>query len=165
MRLAPIASCATLALCLSLAGCADRMEEAAVAAASGGKVEMDKDGDTTTVKTDEGSFTLSNGGDQPLPADFPSDAFLPAEYKVQTVAEAGGATMLQLAVPGEVAATAQAVADGMKAQSWKTQMTAQQNGTHVLMFEKDGRTIAYNVMGNPDGKGAYVGVQIVPKQP
>jgi hypothetical protein len=165
MRLAPLASLATLALCLSLAACADKVEEAAVAAASGGKVEMDKDGDTTTIKTDEGSYTISNDGDQPLPADFPSDAFLPADYKVQTVAEASGTTMLQLAVPGDVAATAQAVADGMKAQSWKTQMTAQQNGMHAMMFEKDGRTINYNVMKGPDGKGSYVGVQVVPKQP
>lgn len=164
MRLAPLATLA-LATCLTLAACADKAEEVAVAAATGGKVEMDKDGDTTTVKTAEGTFTISNDGSQSLPEDFPADVFLPADYRIQTVAKAGGATMLQLAVPADVAATAQAVADGMASKSWKTQMTAQQNGTHILMFEKDGRTMAYNVMNNPDGKGSYVGVQVVPKQP
>jgi hypothetical protein len=158
MRLAPLAI--ALLACLSVAACGKNPQEAAVSAATGGKVDMEQDGDKTTIKTAEGQMTVNSGANQPLPASFPADAFLPDGYSVKTSAEFGGATILDLQVPGDMAAVADAASQGMQAKAWKQSMSMNQNDARMLMFEKDGRVATYTVTKDPDGPGSRLAVQV-----
>ena len=161
MRLAP--AFALLSLCL-LAACGKSPQEAAVSAASGGKVDMEQDGDKTTVKTDQGTMTFNGESGQALPAGFPKDVWLPDGYTVKTSADFGGATILDLQVGQAVAATAAAASAGMDEQNWKQTRSMEQNGQHVFMFEKEGRVATYSVRADEDGPGSRIAVQLAAKQ-
>ena len=159
MRLAP--AFALLSLCL-LAACGKSPQEAAVSAATGGKVDMQQDGDKTTITTP--GATISSGEGTELPASFPKDAWLPGRYTIKTAADFGGASILDLQVADAIDATASAALAGMDEQGWKKTMSMEQEGTHVMMFEKEGRVATYSVGKDPDGPGARVAVQFAPKQ-
>lgn len=164
MRLAPLAL--ALAACLSLGACGKAQEaaqEVAAEAATGGKADVDRDGDKTTITTDQGSITVNTGAGQSLPADFPSDAFLPEGYRINTIAEMGGARSIEMLVPGSMADTSKAVSEAMQAQSWKQAMSMQQNDMHALMFEKDGRMAQYTISQADDG--THVALNVIAKQP
>ena len=161
MRLAP--AVALFSLCL-LAACGKSPQEAAVSAASGGKVDMEQEGDKTTIKTADGTMTVATGDSAEIPATFPKDVWLPGRYQVKTAADFGGASILDLQVEDAVAAATAAASAGMDEQNWKQTMTMEQDGTHVLMFEKDGRVATYSVRKDEDGPGSRVAVQVAPRQ-
>ena len=78
----------SLAIGAGLGGCrnaADAATEAAIETASGKKVDVERDGDTVTYKTEEGEMTMQGGVDLPLPSDFPKDVYLPKTYAVNSV--------------------------------------------------------------------------------
>jgi hypothetical protein len=164
MRLAPLIL--ALAACLSLGACGKAQEaaqEAVAEAATDGKADVDRAGDKTTITTAEGSVTINSEGGQSLPADFPTDAFLPSGYKINTSADLGGARTLEMRVPGSMGDAAKAISEGMQAQSWKQAMSMQQNQMHALMFEKDGRMAQYTISEAADG--THVALSLVSRQP
>ena len=156
-------SASMLSACL-LAACGKNAQEAAVSAATGGKASMQQDGDKTTITTAEGQVSVSTQAGQPLPAEFPKDIWLPEGYSIQTAANFGGAQILDMVVPGELAANAESASGAMQGQGWKQSMSMAQDDTHVLMFEKDGRTANLTFTKNPDGAGSRMHVQTTPKQ-
>jgi hypothetical protein len=159
MRTVP--ALALLSLCL-LAACGKSPQEAAVSAATGGKVDMKQEGDKTTVTTADGQISVSTQAGQPLPTDFPKDIWLPDGYSIQTAANFGGAQVLDMVVPGDIAGNAQTASSKMQADGWKQTMSLAQNDSQVLMFEKDGRSTQLAFTKNDDG--AHMHVQVTPKQ-
>jgi hypothetical protein len=136
-----------------LPGCGKKMGEAAVAAASGGKVAVHQDGDKTTVTTAGGQVTLSSGEGATLPGGFPADITLPSGYKLETAADFGGNYTLSLVVPGDAAALAGDASKSMQGQGWKQAMEMNQPDAHVLMFQKDKRAANFTFSPNTDAGG------------
>lgn len=145
-----------------LGACAQKAEEAAVAAASGGKVQ--KDGDQVTIETEGGKAVINSGEGQAIPDTFPKDTYIPPEYTVQMTMDMGGQQHLQLIVPGSAADAAAAAAKAMPGMGWKQTVATNMEGSHMLVFEKDGRFAQYNFTADPDGKGTAMGVSIAQQQ-
>ena len=154
----------SFAISACLGGCrkaADAATETAIETASGNKVDVERDGDKVTYKTEEGEMTMQGGVDLPLPADFPKDVYLPKTYAVNSVMDMGGMRMVALMAPEPVPALFNAADETMKQHGWK-QVTAMQHagGNAMLAFEKEQRHVSLSFNRNRQGAGTLVSVQM-----
>ena len=82
------------------AGCSkspeERITEAAIGAITGKDVAVDKDGEKVTFGSGDEAVTISGGDAAELPATFPKDVWLPSDYKVESVMDSTGFTMVSL---------------------------------------------------------------------
>lgn len=161
-RLSPCVAVLAVALVLP-AGCqrtADNLAEGAIERASNGKVEVERDGDKTTLKTARGEMTMQAGESLPLPASFPKDVYLPGDYAVNSVMDLEGVNVLSLRAPGKVPALFADARAAMAAQGWKETMAMQHSVDNALLaFEKEQRaaTLSFNHDGDD---GVILGVQL-----
>jgi hypothetical protein len=154
-----------IALCATACGKSpsERMAEAAISAATGQKVEVDKDGDKVTLKTDKGDMQVSSGDGATLPASFPKDVYLPSGYKVMSAMEMPNAMVIELSAPGQVSALFSDASRQMQSQGWKQTMAMQQaSDTQMLAFEKENRSALVSLYG--DDSGVKVGLQLAQKE-
>jgi hypothetical protein len=147
-----------------LSACGKKPEEAAVAAATGGKVDMKQEGDKTTYTTADGKLTVAQGADTALPGGFPADVALPSGYKIETAADYAGNFTLALVLPDDMNAAAKATSAAMQAQGWKQSMEMNQADAHVLMFQKDKRMANFAFTPNADGGGSRATVTTAAQQ-
>jgi hypothetical protein len=151
---------------LSASGCkraGQAAADAAIAAASGDKVDVSHDGDTTTIRSKDGTetMTVSGGATATLPADFPKDVFLPADYKVESALEMPRAMIAHVLTPGTVGAIAPAADKAMLAQGWKQSMTMVDSPqAHIVMWEKGERHATLTIAGDKAQGGVQVGYQL-----
>ena len=154
----------SFAISAALGGCrkaADAATETAIETASGHKVDVERDGNKVTYRTEEGEMTMEGGVDLPLPADFPKDIYLPKTYAVNSVMDMGGMRMVALMAPEPVPALFNSASEAMKQQGWK-QVTAMQHatGNAMLAFEKEQRHVSLSFNSNRQGVGTVVSVQM-----
>ncbi|MBS0463058.1 MAG: hypothetical protein JSS41_11375 [Proteobacteria bacterium] len=162
-----LASIVSSAVLLALAGCSkspsQSAAEAAVAAATGGKVQVSQSGDHTqmTIKDDKGNVMQMNaGGNVALPRDFPSDVHLPANYTLKSVITVAGATVLEMHVAGAMQAVYGEYDGAMKADGW-TQAVAMQTSDKESMFNfTKGQRNAVVTITAADGGGSDVHLQV-----
>ena len=153
------------ALCVT--GCGkspgERLAEAALEASTGQKVDVSEDGGKVTLKTDKGEMKISGGEGATLPAGFPQDVYLPADYKVSSSMELPGAMVVSLETAGQVAAMAADASKRMQAQGWKQTMAMQNEGDNqMFVFEKDQRDATVSFSREDDV--VTVGLQLSSKQ-
>lgn len=151
-----------IGLLLPLTACkkaAEKATEAAIERATGNKVDLDRDGNAMTIKTDEGELkvaTSQDGQSVPLPADFPKDVFLPDHNAVNSAMDMAGMKMVNMtadASSGDISAQIQKT---MEADGWKREMAMQgAEGSATLVYSKDKRQTVYQMM-----KGDKGGTQI-----
>lgn len=137
----------------------ERFAEAAVSAASGQKVSVDKDGGKVTFKTDKGDVQVTSGDAAALPDAFPKDVHLPAGYKVESAMQSSDAIILGLEVPGDLGALASETDRAMTGDGWKQQTAMQSAGGKLFMYEKDKRSAMMSFAPGDDGK-VRLGVQL-----
>lgn len=159
-------ACAAIAV-LSTAGCkraGEAAADAAIAAASGGKVDVSHaDDGTTTITSKDGkqTMTVSTGDGAALPAAFPKDVFLPSDYKVESAMEMPGAVITHVLTNGSVASVASDADKAMQAQGWKQTMTlAQSEQAHIVMWEKGERHATLTIAGDKARGGVQIGYQL-----
>ena len=142
----------------------ERLAETALSAATGQKVEVDKDGGKVTLKGDKGDVTFANGDAATLPADFPKDVYLPADYKVESSMQMPGALVVSLAAPGQVSSLFADASKQMQAEGWKQTMAMQQSGeTQMLAFEKENRSAMVSFDADADDT-VKVSLQVTRKE-
>jgi len=154
---------------LALAACGkspgERAAEAAIEQATGGKADVDAKTGKVEIKGDDGSkMTISGGADAKLPATFPKDMYLPADYKVLSVMEMPNAMVVQLDAKGELAALADAAGKKMASEGWKQSLSMQQSSEQrVTMYEKDKRSATVS-LNDDEEPGVKVSLQLASSQ-
>ena len=144
-----------LAAVLVAPGCRkaqDAAVETAIERATGAKVE--KDGDTMTIKTEQGEVkvaTAEDGGTVAMPADFPKDVYLPADNKLASAMDMAGMQMLNMTTPQEMAGVSADIEKSMQGQGWKREMAMQAGGGSTLMYSKDKRQVVYQMLKADEG--------------
>ena len=159
MRLSPhlLPALAALVIASALPACKkaqDAAVESAIERATGSKVDIDKDGNSMTIKTEQGdlSITTAQDGDSvALPADFPTDIFLPAEHRVASAMDMAGMQMVNLVTRAGVSALSADVERHMQAGGWKREMAMQAGGGNTLMYSKDKRQVVYQMLKADEG--------------
>ena len=130
----------------------DAAVETAIERATGAKVE--KDGDTMTIKTEQGEVkvaTAEDGGTVAMPADFPKDVYLPADNKLASAMDMAGMQMLNMTTPQEMAGVSADIEKSMQGQGWKREMAMQAGGGNTLMYSKDKRQVVYQMLKADEG--------------
>jgi hypothetical protein len=159
-RLLPLLACAAF----SIAGCqkaADAATEAAIARASGEKVEVDRDGGHVRIKTADGELNMQSGDALPLPADFPRDVYLPGRYDVNSVMDMGGMQVISVSTRGKVADVFAEAQEAMADAGWKQTMSMQHSADNAMLsFEKDARAAVLSFNKGEGADGVVMGVQL-----
>ena len=146
-----------LAALLVAPGCRkaqDAAMETAIESATGAKVDVDKDGNEVTIKTEQGDLriaTAEDGGSVAMPANFPKDVFLPTDNKLASAMDMGGMQMLNMTTPQELAAVSADIEKSMQDQGWKREMAMQAGGGNTLMYSKDKRQVVYQMLKADEG--------------
>lgn len=156
---------ALAALALSACGKSpeERIAEAAIGAMTGKDVSVDKDGDKVTFGDGDEAVTFSGGDGAALPGNFPKDVWLPGDYKVESVMDATGFTMVAMRADGAVGDLAGTARKAMEGQGWKRTMETQDETSSLLAFEDDTRSALLSFDGHDEGGVAYT-VQLSSKQ-
>lgn len=164
----PLLPALALALALVLGACgkaqdqaAETLAEKALEASSGQDVdiEMGDDGQTMTVKTEQGELTHRSGENVPLPADFPTDIVLPGDHAVMSVMTMGPATSVVMRSGKPISELFDQFKAGQAGEGWKETMSMQGADGSMLGFEKDGRSLLVN-LGNSDDGGTTVSLSL-----
>ena len=159
-----VAAVAALALVACSKSPGERLAEAAIEASTGQKADVDADSGAVTFKTDKGEMKIVSGDAAQLPANFPKDVFLPAEYTVASAMEMPGALVIELDAPGQVNTLFATADKHMLAEGWKQRVSMQQTAdTQVAIYEKENRSATLSLYDN-DGKGVKLGVQVQTQQ-
>ena len=130
----------------------DAAVETAIERATGAKVE--KDGDTMTIKTEQGEIkvaTAEDGGTVAMLADFPKDVYLPADNKLASAMDMAGMQMLNMTTPQELAGVSADIEKSMQGQGWKREMAMQAGDGSTLMYSKDKRQVVYQMLKADEG--------------
>ena len=130
----------------------DAAVESAIERATGAKVE--KDGDTMTIKTEQGEVkvaTAEDGGTVAMPADFPKDVYLPADNKLASAMDMAGMQMLNMTTPQDLAKVSADIEKSMQGQGWKREMAMQAGDGSTLMYSKDKRQVVYQMLKADEG--------------
>ena len=133
----------------------EAIAEKAIEQASGDKVDIDQDGDTVSIKTDKGAMTIAtaqDGGSVALPADFPTDVFLPTQRTVSSAMDMGGMKAVNIATGAALAQVSAEVEKTMQSQGWKREMSMQSSAdSTTLIYSKDKRQAVYQLIKAEDG--------------
>lgn len=132
----------------------DAAVETAIERATGSKVDVDKDGNAMTIKTEQGDIniaTAEDGGTVAMPADFPKDVYLPTDIKLDSAMDMGGMQMLNMTTPQELASVSAEIEKSMQGQGWKREMAMQAGGGNTLMYSKDKRQVVYQMLKADQG--------------
>ena len=130
----------------------DAAVETAIERATGAKVEQD--GDTMTIKTEQGEVkvaTAEDGGTVAMPADFPKDVYLPADNKLASAMDMAGMQMLNMTTPQDLAKVSADIEKSMQGQGWKREMAMQAGDGSTLMYSKDNRQVVYQMLKADEG--------------
>lgn len=139
----------------------DAAVETAIERATGSKVDIDKNGNAMTIKTEQGEInvaTAEDGGTVAMPADFPADIYLPADNRIASAMEMGGMQMLNMTTPQDLTALSGEIEASMRGQGWKREMAMQAGGGNTLMYSKDKRQVVYQMLKADQG-GTQVAIR------
>ncbi|HEU0153129.1 MAG TPA: hypothetical protein VFQ84_07275 [Arenimonas sp.] len=158
----PIRTLSLLALLAALStGCgrsqdqaAEALAEEALEASTGAEIDIEnKDGvNRVTARTEQGELVHSSGENVPLPANFPADVRLPADYAVMSVMTMGPATSVVMRSPEPMSELFTGMRRDQAAGGWKETMSMQGADGSMLGFEKDGRSLLVNLRDDLDGQ-------------
>ena len=159
MRLSPhlLPALAALVIASALPACKkahDAAVESAIERATGSKVDVDKDGNSMTIKTEQGDVSITSaedGGSVAMPAGFPTDIYLPEDHRVASAMDMAGMQMVNLVTRAGVSALSADVERHMQAGGWKREMAMQADGSSTLMYSKDKRQVVYQLVKAEDG--------------
>src|SRR3989344_7196045 len=141
---------------------AENMAENAIERATGGKVDVDYDGDDTiTYKSDEGSFQA--GENVSLPSDCPSDVPVMSGAKISysgssnpsTGAPGASVTFTTSKSASEVAAYYNSE---LVNQGWTIDSTMNASGTTILSAKKGERTVGIYIVSSEGTTSVTIGV-------
>ncbi len=169
-RCPPLIAALALALVLSACGkseekAAETLAEQALEANAGQDVDVDieDDGQTVTIETEQGTLKQTSGDNVALPEDFPTDVTLPADYKLMSVMTMGPVTSVVMEVPQSPSEVFDAFKSGQAGQGWKQTLSMQGADGSMLGFEKEDRSLLVN-LGSSESGGTMLSLSLQSKQ-
>ena len=102
--------------------------------------------------------TATDGDTVALPAGFPTDLYLPAPHKLDSVMAMGSAHMVNLTTPMATADVHAAVVDAMQRGGWTQELAMQTGEGSTLAYRKDKRQAFYQLV-KQDGGGTQLAIR------
>ena len=83
---------------------------------------------------------VARGEALPLPADFPTDVYLPPGYRIDSLMDRGNLRVVSLRAPGRVSTLYDAARDSMRGLGWKQTLAMRDAGASAMLtYEKADR--------------------------
>ncbi|MGY0612600.1 MULTISPECIES: hypothetical protein [unclassified Luteimonas] len=160
----PLFSALLASMVLLAGGCqraADAAADAAIGRATGERMDVDRDGNRLRMRGDGGgdamAIVASDG--VALPADFPGDVFLPANYGINSVMDVGGARLVNLESGGSATSMFEAARTDMERRGWSQTLAMQQADSAMLGFSRGEREATYTFTSR-NGEQVLVGIRL-----
>lgn len=143
---------------LVLAGCGksvlqksnETAAEKIIEAQSGGKANVDINGNSVTVETEQGK--MQSGENVKLPSDFPTDVYvIDGTIKVAITDQASGGQTISIETGKSLEEASAAYQEKLKSNGWKITGTMNFGEAATIIAEKDERTVSVSI-GASDGK-------------
>lgn len=151
MRAIVLLCCAVVSLSACQKSADETATEAILEKATGQKVEVDRQGEQITIRSDQGDIKMRSGAGVSLPAAFPKDVYVPRDYKVASVMEVAESMTIALHAPGDVATVLAEASDSMQRNGWKQVMKMQGDAqSAMLVYEKDKRIASMSLATEND---------------
>lgn len=136
---------------VGLAGCGESTGEAGAEKLAGRMlgqdVEIEDEGETVMI----GGTRMSSGSAARVPADFPKDAYLPGNYKLESVIQSPESTALHMSTGAAADKLFTDALNAMTSQGWTQGWTVPPgDGAGLASFEKDGRRASITVDDRED---------------
>jgi hypothetical protein len=129
---------------------AEKMAEMALQAQTGGKADVQIDGEKMTIQSKDGSMNFSAGGDASIPEDFPEDVYVDRGAKVLMSMRNPGGYVLNLQTSEAVDGVVQSYRREMGGQGWTEEADMNMGGQRMLMFKKEDRRASVTVARQGD---------------
>lgn len=141
---------------LLISGCSRSAENTAGAAPasadSPAPVQVVAGDDKTPSVVTAGNLKIQSGPGLRIPAEFPTDVYLPKSQSIDNVTQVGPMTSLVLGLGNPPKTLMQDIEAQMQAQGWKTAMSMASGSDGAMMaFSKPDRTAVYS-LSLVDGK-------------
>jgi hypothetical protein len=95
-----------------------------------------------------------------LPATFPQDIYLPAQRRIDSVADIAGMQMVNLVTAQALPAVYADIEQRMQGQGWTRELAMQSDDGSTLAYRKADRQVFYQLVGDPGG-GTRLAVRLV----
>lgn len=136
--------CGALAAALLLgAGCgndeqeqAEERAEEAIKANTGDDADVDMGDGRMTVKTEDGTFQMSEDGDLKLPDGFPDDVFVLDDHKISWSTSSAEAQHVTYKTSTDMAKAVEEYKKEMADDGWKSEFTTETPEGTMLSFKK-----------------------------
>lgn len=139
------------------------MTEAAIEAAAGQGVEVERDGETMTFRGEDGTEAhLSQGDDLALPPGFPDDVYLPADHSVRSVMDVEGMQIVGMTTAGPLDRVRDEARSTMERHGWKQVLAMEGEKGSMLAYQKDERHAALSF--GREGDRVMVNVQLADRR-
>ena len=114
---------------------------------AGGDVDVSQGKDRVTINARDAQLQIARKGKAlPMPADFPTDVFVPTGLVVRNSMAVPRMLTVSGDVPGTVADVFEQARTAMQQQGWREKLVQQRPTMQMLSLEKDGREAVINVM-------------------
>ncbi|CAN5607123.1 hypothetical protein BH23PSE2_BH23PSE2_04450 [soil metagenome] len=164
-RLLPLLACAVFCL----PACQQANDDAGETTrnrAGGQATEASPDGDGFRTRAAGGAAGVQADKSLPLPADFPTDVFLPGRYQVNSVMDMGGTQVVSVTTRGKVSDVHGQAQRAMTAGGWTQTMSMQHSADNAMLaYEKGERAVVLSFNKGEGVDGVVMAVQLRAQQP
>ena len=131
-----------LALALAITGCSrqslgEKAAEKIIESQTGADVDINKDGNDVTIKTEDGESQYSTGGTAKLPENFPKDLVIAEDAKIMMSSTAEGATTITYSTAIEQGEILKKYISTLAGLGWKKEMEIDMGAGKIASFSKD----------------------------
>lgn len=134
-------------------GCGKSLEEKTIEKAFDGQIDLDIDGDSVTMETEEGIMQV--GENSKLPADWPDDIYVASGNITSSSSHQDGIFNVSIATDDSVSQVKEDYENQLKSAGWNITMSMSIENSVIMGAEKDNRTVSISI-GEDEGKTVIV---------
>lgn len=149
-------SAIALVMAVTLTGCGksisqkvgEKVAEKAIEAQTGGKVDIDAQGNDVTIKTEAGESQYSAGGNAKLPENFPSELIAADDAKIIISSTADAGNTVAYTTDSDQGEIFDKYKSQLAEQGWKKEMEIDTGNGKMVNFSKDKENVSITIGEN-----------------
>ncbi|HEX7456623.1 MAG TPA: hypothetical protein VF303_04130 [Candidatus Nanoarchaeia archaeon] len=131
--------------------------ETTIEKATGGKVDIQDEGEKVSIETDEGKLTI---GQDKVPSGFPSDITVYSGSEIAATAETDTDVSLQLKTPDSVSKVFEFYKDDLASNGWTQTSTASYQDSAIISAEKSGKQVIITVAVSEEDNKTLISIMV-----
>lgn len=126
----------------------NKIAEKVIESQSGGKVDVDSNGEKVTIKTDDGQTQFAAGGDVKLPDNFPKELVVADDAKLMMATSSGNSSSISYLTNSEQKTVMEKYIATLTGSGWKKEMELDTGEGKMTNFSKGKEAVTVVVGAN-----------------